>query len=99
MPVQGAANTLTASADEDLVVGGTFSSIAGTDRSSVGAFTDASEGSRLTNLSCRSRVTGTSDLLILGFVIDGPESMRVLVRGAGPTRVVLASPTRSPDPN
>ena len=85
VPVQGAANTLTASADEDLVVGGTFSSIAGTDRSSVGAFTDASEGSRLTNLSCRSRVTGTSDLLILGFVIDGPESMRVLVRGVGPT--------------
>ncbi|MFO1448469.1 MAG: hypothetical protein U1F61_09960 [Opitutaceae bacterium] len=83
--VQGAANTLAASADEDLVVGGTFSAIAGTDRSSVGAFTDASEGSRLTNLSCRSRVTGNSSLLILGFVIDGPESMRVLVRGVGPT--------------
>jgi len=30
-------------------------------------------------------VVGNSSILILGFVIEGPESMRVLVRGVGPT--------------
>jgi len=85
VPVQGAANALAISANEDVVVGGQFSAIAGTNRNSVGAFSDAGEGSRLTNLSCRSRVVGNSSILILGFVIEGPESMRVLIRGVGPT--------------
>jgi len=85
VPVQGAANTLALSADEDVVVGGQFSAIAGTDRNSVGSFSNAGEGSRLINLSCRSRVVGNSSILILGFVIEGPESMRVLIRGVGPT--------------
>lgn len=44
-------------------------------------------GSRspLVNVSTRGRVGPGDDVLIAGFVIDGPEPKRVLVRGVGPT--------------
>ncbi|MFO1448500.1 MAG: hypothetical protein U1F61_10115 [Opitutaceae bacterium] len=83
--VAGAANAISITEDEDFAVAGQFSSLAGTDRNNVGIIEDASAWSRLTNLSCRARVSPSSGVLILGFVIQGPDSMRVLVRGAGPT--------------
>lgn len=85
VPVQGAANALTYTPDGDVAVGGDFSAIAGTPRANVGVVTDAAEASRLTNLSCRARVSPTLGVLILGFVIEGPDSMRILIRGVGPT--------------
>lgn len=44
-------------------------------------------GSRspLVNVSTRGRVGRGDDVLIAGFVIDGPEPKRVLIRGVGPT--------------
>ncbi|HRE05478.1 MAG TPA: hypothetical protein PKX00_07715 [Opitutaceae bacterium] len=83
--VAGAANAISITEDEDFAVAGQFSSLAGTDRNNVGIIEDASAWSRLTNLSCRARVSPSSGVLILGFVIQGPDSMRVLIRGAGPT--------------
>jgi predicted alpha/beta superfamily hydrolase len=41
--------------------------------------------SPLINVSSRARVGTGDDILIAGFVIEGPESKRVLVRGVGPS--------------
>jgi len=83
--VAGAANALTITDNESIAIGGDFSTLAGSARNNVGVVTDASAASRLTNLSCRARVSPTTGVLILGFVIEGPDSMRVLVRGVGPS--------------
>ena len=44
-----------------------------------------SSRSPLINVSSRARVGVGDDILIAGFVIEGPESKRVLVRGVGPS--------------
>lgn len=85
VPVQGAANALATTSDEEVAVAGDFTGLAGAARNSVGVVSDASEGSRLINLSCRARIVGSGNPLIFGFVVEGPESMRVLIRGAGPS--------------
>ncbi len=41
--------------------------------------------STLVNLSCRARVGTGADILIAGFVIDGTERRRLLIRAVGPT--------------
>jgi len=83
--VQGAANALTLTETDSIAIAGDFSALAGTSVSNVGIVTDANTWSRLTNLSCRARVSPSTGVLILGFVIEGPDAMRVLVRGVGPT--------------
>jgi hypothetical protein len=83
--VNGAVNALAVSSDEAVTVAGNFSSISGTERANLGVVTDDSAGSRVVNLSTRGRVSGGDRNLILGFVIKGSESMRVLIRGVGPT--------------
>jgi hypothetical protein len=85
VPVQGAANTLAVTDEEDVAVGGGFTTLGGIPRSNIGVFNDASQAARILALSCRGRVSGGDRILILGFVITGPEAMRVLVRGVGPT--------------
>lgn len=85
VPVAGAATAITLTDEGEVGVAGSFSSIGGVPRSNVAVVTDAGDGSRLVNLSCRSRISGETARLILGFVIQGPEAMRVLVRGVGPT--------------
>ena len=85
VPVVGAANALTITDNESIAIGGDFSTLAGAARNNVGVVTDGSAASRLTNLSCRARVSPATGVLILGFVIEGPDSMRVLVRGVGPS--------------
>jgi hypothetical protein len=83
--VNGPVNALAVSSDEAVTVAGNFSSISGTDRPNVGVITDDTAGSRVVNLSTRGRVSGGDRNLFLGFVVKGSESMRVLIRGVGPT--------------
>ncbi|MBL9206656.1 MAG: hypothetical protein JNN01_16320 [Opitutaceae bacterium] len=83
--VTGSANALSITENEGVAVGGDFSTLAGSDRSNLGVVVDSSNWSRLINLSCRARVSPANGVLILGFVIEGPDAMRILVRGAGPT--------------
>jgi predicted alpha/beta superfamily hydrolase len=57
-------------------------------------------GSRspLINISSRARIGGGDDVLIAGFVVDGPEPKRVLIRGVGPTLVRQGVSTAITDP-
>jgi predicted alpha/beta superfamily hydrolase len=43
--------------------------------------------SPLINISSRARIGTGNDVLIAGFVVDGPEPRRVLIRGVGPSLV------------
>jgi hypothetical protein len=43
--------------------------------------------SPLINISSRARIGTGDDVLIAGFVVDGPEPKRVLIRGVGPSLV------------
>lgn len=54
--------------------------------------------SALVNLSSRARVGTGDDVLIAGFVIDGPEAKRVLVRGVGPALFYQGVPQYLTDP-
>lgn len=49
-------------------------------------------------LSTRGRVGGGENVLIAGFVIDGPEAKRVLVRAVGPSLVPQGVADALPDP-
>lgn len=59
---------------------------------------DASREPRLVNLSARSRVGTGSDVLIAGFVLEGPGSMRLLIRAIGPTLGGFGVAGTLPDP-
>lgn len=50
---------------------------------------DAATPERLVNLSARTRVGTGDDILILGFVISGQATKRVLIRGIGPSLAAL----------
>ncbi|MEO6003100.1 MAG: glycoside hydrolase family 44 protein [Opitutus sp.] len=56
-----------------------------------------STGSRLTNLSVRARSGGGDDVMIVGLVLGGSGSKRVLLRGIGPTLKKLGVPTALTD--
>jgi hypothetical protein len=86
--VNGAVNAMAAGNDEGVTLAGDFKSIAGVDRPNVAVVTDDTAGSRIVNLSSRGRVAGAQGgerNLFLGFAIKGPEAMRVLIRGVGPS--------------
>ncbi len=54
--------------------------------------------STLVNLSCRARVGTGADILIAGFVIDGTERRRLLIRAVGPTLGTLGVTGTLADP-
>jgi uncharacterized repeat protein (TIGR03803 family) len=45
----------------------------------------AATGGRLINVSARSRVGTDDNILIAGFIVGGTDSLRLLIRGVGPT--------------
>lgn len=51
----------------------------------VVVLSDASDPSRIINLSARSSITNESSILIAGFVVGGTGSKQVLMRGIGPS--------------
>jgi hypothetical protein len=51
----------------------------------VVVMSDASDPSRIINLSARSSITNESSILIAGFVVGGTGSKQVLMRGIGPS--------------
>lgn len=59
---------------------------------------DTSREPRLVNLSARSRVGSGADVLIAGFVLEGPGSMRLLIRAIGPTLGGFGVAGALPDP-
>ena len=54
--------------------------------------------STLVNLSCRARVGTGADILIAGFVVDGTERRRLLIRAVGPTLGTLGVTGTLADP-
>lgn len=59
---------------------------------------DGLESPRLVNISARSRVGTGADVLIAGFVLQGPGSTRLLIRAVGPTLGDFGVNGTLPDP-
>jgi len=55
------------------------------------------DGSRLINLSTRGQLSGGDGVVIVGFVVAGQGTKRLLVRGVGPTLAVFGLTTAAPD--
>lgn len=83
--VNGAISSVAVTDNERVTLAGDFTSISGTQRTNLGVVSDDSASSRIVNLSTRGRVEAGDGVLILGFAIKGPEAMRVLIRGVGPS--------------
>ncbi len=59
---------------------------------------DDSREPRLVNVSARSRVGTGDDVLIAGFVLEGPGTMRLLIRAVGSTLADFGVQGSLPDP-
>jgi hypothetical protein len=57
---------------------------------------DATAASRLDNVSSRARVSAGENVLLGGFVINGPQSRKVLIRGIGPSLFYIADAIYDP---
>jgi hypothetical protein len=55
-------------------------------------------GARLVNVSARSEVRTGEDILVAGFVLEGPGSKTLLIRGLGPTLAALGVAGALSDP-
>jgi hypothetical protein len=66
-----------------IVVGGVFTSYNGATRANIARLFAASAS--LQNISARAHVFTGERVLIGGFIIDGPQSKTVLIRGIGPS--------------
>lgn len=78
---------MTVTPDGGLVLAGDFVGLDGLDYAGVARLSNLTEGfaPRMGNISTRGRILGGSRDMIAGFVIEGTDKHRIMIRGVGPT--------------